>query len=110
MSACGKSLATLLLLLALIINAGDGHASSSAKAGLKRIQFQIVTVETRGGQRKVLSIATAEAPPGTDFQINLDTERFKMDARFLTDLLDNRSLKVRAKLQTRRLYGRSAND
>ncbi|HJQ26058.1 MAG TPA: hypothetical protein VKA60_19220 [Blastocatellia bacterium] len=110
MSACGKTLAALLLLLALIINAGDGHTTASAKADLKRIQFQIVTVETRGGQRHVLSNATVEGPPGTDFQINLESERFKMDARFLTDLVNNDALQVRAKLQTRRLYGRSAND
>ncbi len=111
MNAPRKSMAALLLLLSLIINAGDGHtAAGPGKAGLKRIQFQIVTVEESGGQRNVLSTSTVEGPPGTDFQINLESERFRMDARFLTDLAGNNSLKVRAKLQTRRLYGRSAND
>ena len=76
-------------------------------AAQQRIRFQIAIVEENAGGRSVISTASIEGPPGTDFSINLVDSRFKMDARFLTDLLADASLNVRAKLQTRRLYGYS---
>jgi hypothetical protein len=101
-----------MLLPLLLLSDSGGHpaVAESGKAGLKRIKFQIATVEETGGQRNVLSTSTIEGPPGTDFHINLASGRFKMDARFLTDLAGDNSLRVRAKLQTRRLYGYSANN
>lgn len=73
----------------------------------QRVRFQIATVEETAGQRHTISEATVEGPPGTDFQVDLQAERFKMDARFLTDLGAPGALKVRARLNTRRLYGYS---
>jgi hypothetical protein len=105
-------MSTLMILPLLLTSDSGGHSAivGPGKAGLKRIKFQIATVEETGGQRHVLSTSTIEGPPGTDFHINLESSRFKMDARFLTDLLADRSLKVRAKLETRRLYGYSAKN
>jgi hypothetical protein len=112
MSARKEWIAALMILPLLLLSDSGGHPAvrESGKAGLKRIKFQIATVEETGGQRNVLSTSTIEGPPGTDFHINLESRRFKMDARFLTDLASDNSLKVRAKLQTRRLYGYSANN
>jgi hypothetical protein len=58
----------------------------------------------------VISNATIEGPPGTDFVLELQSGRFKMNDRFLTDLILPGELKVRAKLNTRRLYGYSQNN
>ncbi|MEN3332009.1 MAG: hypothetical protein V7641_1374 [Blastocatellia bacterium] len=112
MSARKAWISALMILPLLLTSDGGGHSAvrGSGKAGLKRIKFQIATVEEIGGQRHVLSTSTIEGPPGTDFHINLESRRFKMDARFLTDLLADNSLKVRAKLETRRLYGYSAKN
>jgi hypothetical protein len=82
--------------------------SSSGETRLpERLGFRITTVEESAGERNVISDATVEGPPGTDFNVSLQTERFKMSARFLTDLMTPDSLKVRAKLDTRRFYGYS---
>lgn len=70
-----------------------------------RIKFLIVTVEEKGSQRKVIAESFLEGPPNTDFNINLDGERFRMRASFLTDLTAPDRLKIRARLNTRRLYG-----
>jgi hypothetical protein len=103
----------LIILLGLVSTLlSDGRflsaKSSSAATGLpERLRFQITTIEETAGKRNVISDATVEGPPGTDFNISLQTERFKMSARFLTDLTTPDSLKVRAKLDTRRFYGYS---
>jgi len=55
----------------------------------------------------VLSDATVDGMPGTDFVIDLHANRFKMSARFLTDLASSDSLAVKATLDTRRFYGYS---
>jgi hypothetical protein len=82
--------------------------SSSGETRLpERLGFRITAVEESAGERNVISDATVEGPPGTDFNVSLQTERFKMSARFLTDLMTPDSLKVRAKLDTRRFYGYS---
>jgi hypothetical protein len=48
-----------------------------------------------------------EGAPGTDFSVTLQSGRFKMNARFLTDLVSPEMLKIRANLDTRRFYGYS---
>jgi hypothetical protein len=73
----------------------------------KRIRFQIITIEETSGARNVLSEASVEGAPGTDFTINLRSAGFKMNARFLTDLVNRNALKVRTKLETRRFFGYS---
>ncbi len=99
----------LLMLMLLMMNAGSGRSIQSIPLASepKRIRFQIVTIEEKAGVRNIISSALIEGPPGTDFDIDLHGERFKMSAKFLTDLEGNNRLKLRANLQTRRLYGYS---
>lgn len=73
----------------------------------QRVKFRIKTIEENTGARSIVSDATVEGPAGTDFDINLEGARFKMSAKFLTDLIGPDSLKLRAQLDTRRLYGYS---
>ena len=83
-------------------------AKSISLAGeAKRIRFQINTIEERREHQKIISSALVEGAPGTDFDIDLNGERFKMSAKFLTDVDDQQGLKIRADLKTRRLYGMS---
>ena len=98
----------LIMMLPLLI-ASDGRQLSarSARSGAERIRFRIATVEERNGERNILSETTVEGPPGTDFNVNLQSERFKMRAHFLTDLVSRDALRVRTKLDTRRFYGYS---
>ena len=77
---------------------------------LKRISFRVATIEEKAHERNVIAETLIEGPPGTDFEIDLHDERFKMNARFLTDLIAGDELKVRADLNARRLYGRSERD
>ncbi len=98
-----------LTLILLMLNAGNRRPvkSNPLATELKRVRFQIVTTEENQGQRKVVSSASVEGPPGTDFDVDLNGERFKMRAEFLTDLEADNRLKIRARLHTRRLYGYS---
>lgn len=99
---------TLVLFLLSVLAAGDDKSFSvSARSGERRVQFQVMTIEETAGGRKVLAETIVEGLPGTDFNINLQTERFKMQARFLTDLIASDALKIRANLNTRRLFGYS---
>jgi hypothetical protein len=105
-----KHLRFLLLLLttpALLMSDGRQLGARTSSTEPERIRFLITTVEEREGYRHVLSETTVEGPPGTDFDVNLQSERFKMKAHFLTDLLRRDALKMRARLDTRRLYGYS---
>ncbi|HJQ68847.1 MAG TPA: hypothetical protein VKA70_07735 [Blastocatellia bacterium] len=97
----------LFVIVVLLLLATSDHASRDEA---RRIRFQIATVEERAGARYVISEAVVEGPPGTDFTVNLHDSRFKMDARFLTDLVTADRLKVRARLNTRRLYGMSERE
>ena len=107
----------LFALVALVsLTASDSRVNraafseASSRASIespRRIRFQIATVEEKAEARNVISEAIVEGPPGTDFNINLQGSRFKMNARFLTDLASTEMLKVRARLNTRRLYGYS---
>ncbi|MDT4953351.1 MAG: hypothetical protein QOJ02_1489 [Acidobacteriota bacterium] len=103
----------LIILLALVSTLMSGgrfisvESSEGATHAPERLRFRITTIEESAGQRNVISDATVEGPPGTDFNISLQGERFKMSAQFLTDLMARDSLRVRAKLDTRRFYGYS---
>src|SRR6185436_19490921 len=97
---------------ALVITSERPRSVSSAEdlRAAKCIRFQLTTIEEGAGGRKVISNAIVEGPPGTDFVVDLQSKRFKMNARFLTDLVAPGDLKVRAKLNTRRLFGYSQNN
>jgi hypothetical protein len=82
------------------------HAFAGAPSD-ERIRFEITAVEESAGGRKVISDAAVEGPPGTDFNVNLQDGRFKVSARFMTDLAPGGGLKLRAKLDTRHFYGYS---
>ncbi len=98
-----------LAALLVLMNTGirQPAKSSSQADGMRRVRFQIVTVEEKKAQRNIISSALVEGPPGTDFDVDLNGERFKMRAKFLTDVEADNRLKMRAELQTRRLYGYS---
>lgn len=102
----------ILILLALVSSMMSGSRLRSTKASpvasdLKRMQFQIATIREHAGERTIISSSVIEGPPGTDFDIDIQGERFKMNAKFLTDFDQSNVLAIRAKLQTRRLYGYS---
>jgi hypothetical protein len=100
-------------LTALLSNDGGAFMAKSggnAAHDSRRIKFRIIAVEEKGAERHIISETVIEGPPGTDFNINLSDERFKMKARFLTALLQRETLQVRAKLDTRRLYGYSESN
>lgn len=105
----------LFLFILPLICAGDSHFDSPLKGAAaasdeRRVRFQIVTIEEKGIERRTLSDAIVEGPAGTDFNVRLGDGRFSMAARFLTDLLGPEALRVRARLNTRRLYGLSARE
>lgn len=104
----------LFVLLAfglLLVNEGHTFSARSTRAAVadtsRRIRFRIATFAENSGHRNMLSEASVEGAPGTDFAINLQDGQFKMNARFLTDLVNQDALKVRAKIETRRFYGYS---
>lgn len=99
-------LAGAVLLPVAVAEVSPPPASASNPSG-ERIRFQITAVEESAAGRKVISDAAVEGPPGTDFNVNLQDGRFKVSARFLTDLADGGGLTLRARLDTRRLYGYS---
>lgn len=105
---------SFLFILPLLVASDSAFdpARKSVAAGRdeRRVRFEIVAIEEKGTERRTLSEATVEGPAGTDFNIELEDGRFSMDARFLTDFLSPEALKVRAKLNTRRLYGRSERE
>jgi hypothetical protein len=99
----------ILFALAALLS-GDGAPASPptrARTSVERIRFHIVTVEEDGRARKVISESVVDGPPNTDFNINLEDKRFRMKADFLTDLIRPDALKLRVRLETRRLYGYS---
>lgn len=99
----------ILLLATLATSSSARKSPEPARDDAKRIRFQVVAIEESATGRMTLSESIIEGPPGTDFNIKLQSSRFKMAARFLTDLVAPGTLKVRAKLDTRRLHGYSEN-
>jgi hypothetical protein len=82
-------------------------ASRAAAPEQPRIRYDVAAIEERGGRRELLSETLVEGPAGTDFEIRLRGARFRLDARFLNDLVAPSTLKVGAGISTRRLYGQS---
>lgn len=107
----GTLLASILIALAILVAVAAAEVSPQNVAvgepSDERIRFQITAVEEGTAGRKVISEATVEGPPGTDFNVNLQDGRFRMSAKFQTDLAPGGGLTLRARLETRRLYGTS---
>jgi hypothetical protein len=105
---------SFLFLLPLLCSSDSALYSSgkglAAGEDERRVRFQIVAIEEKGTERRTLSETTVEGPAGTDFNVELQDGRFSLVARFLTDFLSPEALKVRARLNTRRLYGRSERE
>lgn len=100
----------IMLAFLLISSAMMSYSSTSTGKTTdseKRIRFHIAAIEESFGNRNTISEATVEGAPGTDFSINLVANRFKMNVRFLTDLVSPETLRIRAKLETRRFHGHS---
>lgn len=84
------------------------HYPSMAQGGAgKRVRFNVIALEEKGPIKKIRSHAEIEGPAGIDFEILLQDDRFFMKACFITDLLENSSILMRATLTTKRLYGYS---
>ncbi|HKR58182.1 MAG TPA: hypothetical protein VJS64_00510 [Pyrinomonadaceae bacterium] len=101
---------SFMALISPLVLSGDNlyrSTSDRTSASQRRITFHIATIEEVQGKRNLVSLATVEGAPGTDFDINLQGSQFKMKAYFLTDLVSPNALKIRARLNTRRLYGYS---
>lgn len=109
-----NTLLVIILALTALLSGGGGSPAAEHFANddrtPERIRFHIVTVEEKGAKRNIISEAVVDGPPNTDFNINLEDKRFRMKARFLTDFIQPGTLKVRARLETRRLYGYSERD
>lgn len=99
-----KIIRGLILLFISAFLSGD-DALVSAENRQKRIRFQVTAIGESANERQILAQTTIEGLPGTDFNINLQTGNFKMQARFLSDLVADDKLKIRAGLDTRRFYG-----
>lgn len=85
-------------------------AGEPSAAGGGRILFRVTAAEVGASGRRPLFDATVEGPEGTDFTVNMQDARFRMVAKFLTDAEPGGGgLRLRAKLDTRRLYGYSEN-
>lgn len=97
----------------LIISSSDaGPAALLVSPGeqLTRIRFDIAAFDENKSDRELLAETIVEGPAGTDFEINLEGQRFRLHAKFTNDVLDGDSLQMRADLRTRRFYGRSEKD
>lgn len=101
----------LLLLIFFVSLVSDGRsANPAAQPDAKRIRYDIRAVEERDGLSTVISETTIEGPPGTDFSVNLQSGKFRLDTKFLNDLIAPDLLQVRADYNTRRLYGYSESN
>lgn len=86
-------------------------AISSMASSLEAVEFDVAVIEEAGEERKrVLCRAVVSGPDGTDFDLVCDGARLRMSARFVTDPLPDIGVRVRSKLETRRLYGYSERD
>ncbi|MBI4752580.1 MAG: hypothetical protein HY774_29160 [Acidobacteria bacterium] len=98
----------IFCLMALItVHPHISEPTTATNDRLDRIQFQIRAVEESTRQRAILSESIIEGPPGTDFDITLQDDLFRLKAQFLTDVIAPGRLKIRGTLTTKRLYGQS---
>lgn len=103
-----KVLYTLILLTTCALLSGDrNNAQVSAANQQKRVRFQITAIRESTAESAVLSQTTIEGLPGTDFRVNLQTGKFKLQASFLNELTADNHLKIGTHLETRRFYGYS---
>ncbi|MBX7222850.1 MAG: hypothetical protein K1Y36_23075 [Blastocatellia bacterium] len=88
---------------------GLGRAGSqpTTAATVSRIQFCITAIEAHSNTPNLISETLIEGPPGTDFNLNLKSKGFVLTTRFLTDLLPDQRVEMRAALETRRYLGQS---
>ena len=100
-------LATAIVCLSLMVDRHPLAVSRARSDEPGRIRFAITAFEERDGAREIVSETTIDGPAGTDFNINLHDSRFQMNAKFVTDLIASGTLKIKADLNTRRLYGYS---
>lgn len=99
---------SLVMLAALMcFDHPAGDAAQSAAREFHGIRYDVSAFKEQDGRRELLSETTIEGPAGTDFEIKLQSARFAMRARFLNDLTPPNALRMRADLNTRRLYGQS---
>jgi len=96
-----------ILTLAIMSSDRSVAVSRAQSSEPPRIRFEVVAFEERNGDREIVSDTTIDGPAGTDFTINLHDNRFQMNAKFMTDLIAPGMLKIKADLNTRRLYGYS---
>lgn len=101
-----RILSVSILLLICSALKGD-YVIASAENLQKRVRFHVTAIGQSPNESKVLAETTIEGLPGTDFNINLQSGNFKMQARFLCDLISDDKLKVRSRFETRRFYGYS---
>ena len=97
----------IFILAVIVVLLSGNHRIVPAGNQRKRVRFQITSVAESAAGRTVLAQTRIEGLPGTDFIINLQTGNFKMQACFVSDLLADNQLKIRARLNTRRFYGYS---
>ncbi len=98
-----------VVVLACAFLVGDKRPVA-AETQVRRIRFQVTAIGETAGESSVLAQTTIEGLPGTDFKINLRNGSFKMEARFLSDLVSNDKIRIKASLETRRSYGYSARN
>src|SRR5215471_20170117 len=95
-----KIIPVILFSVALLTFGDYGRLSKALSANVsveqKQIKFVVKTIEQKGDVEELLSEAAIAGAPGTDFNIVLQDKRFKMDAKFMTDVVGSDSLAVRA--------------
>ncbi len=72
------------------------------------IQFSIKAIAENGNHSELLAHIVIDGPQDSDFDIDLQDRHFKLQAAFITDLLDREQLQVRVKILTKRRVGYSA--
>jgi hypothetical protein len=96
----------LLFILAVCLAALSGERPS-ALAAPRVVEFRVRTFLTTNGVKETASDSTVAGPPGTDLVLNVRTGPFRMTARLKTDLLGERTVRIKADVTTRRLAGAS---
>jgi hypothetical protein len=105
-----KKFPYLIILLFVLWFLFNQFNITSAEDQVQRIKFQVTVVAENSNKSEIITQSYIEGLPGTDFSINLNTENFKMQTHFLSDLVSPDKLKLRIKLETKRFYGMSPID
>ena len=99
--------AVVTSLIAALAMVKEPEITGREQAASHRVAFRVTTIEKVSGKERTVSEALIEGPEGTDFNLTLNTRLFSMAAGFLTDLTAEGQLRVRANIETKRLYGES---